>query len=77
MPIKLGGLEIASTGDLIAGGGAYAAGFAIDSFLFPGGATSSEVAGACAIAGLALKYAVEALVRYLRRRRRDGGGEAS
>jgi hypothetical protein len=72
MPIKLGGLEIASTGDLVVGGAAYAVGFAVDAFFFPGGASSPEVAGATAIAGLAIKYAVHGAIRYSRRRRDNG-----
>jgi hypothetical protein len=59
MAIKLGGLELATPGDIVVGGGAYAIGFAVDAFFFSGGATSATTAGACAAGALSLKYAVQ------------------
>jgi hypothetical protein len=69
MAVKFGNLEFATAGDLIAGGGAFAVGFAVDSFLFSGGATSTETGGACAAGALAGKYAAQKVWRRLRKKK--------
>lgn len=66
--IKIGGLELATTGDVIVGGLTYGTAFAIDAFFFTGGAASAEVAGAAAAA---------TWVRNTRSRSRGVGGYGS
>lgn len=68
MTLKIGDLELATPGDIIVGGGAFAATFAIDAFYFPDGASSVESAGAAAIGALAFKYAVQEIFRRLRKK---------
>ena len=65
MPLKIGGMQLTTPGDIIVGGGAYAAGFAIDAFFFSGGATSAEAGAASAIGALSTKYAAQKAVRWM------------
>jgi hypothetical protein len=65
LAIKLGGIELATPGDVIVGGTAYGVVFAIDAFFFSGGATSAQSAGAAAAAALGVKYGVQ---KYIARR---------
>jgi len=67
MSLKFGDLELATPGDIIVGGGAFACAFAVDAFFFPEGASSVESAGASAIGALALKYATQELLRRLKK----------
>lgn len=68
MPFKIGGLELATRGDMIVGGLAYGTTFAIDAFFFTGGATSSEAAGAAAAGALGAKYAIQESLRRWRKK---------
>jgi len=68
MAFKIGDLELGTPGDVIVGGLAYGAAFAIDALFFTGGATSAEVAGATAAAALGAKYAVQESWRRWRKK---------
>jgi hypothetical protein len=74
MAIKVGDLESATRGDLIVGGGAFALGFGADAFFFSDGATSTETGAACMAGALAAKYAVQEVLRRVRRKRRNSAG---
>lgn len=68
--MKIGGIELATPGDIIVGGAGYMCGFAVDAFFFTGGAASAEVAGATAMGALSAKYAVQKGWEKLRARRK-------
>lgn len=57
--MNIGGVELATPGDIIVGGLSFAGGFAVDAFFFSGGATSSEVGGATMAGALGVKYAIQ------------------
>ena len=57
--MNIGGIELATPGDIIVGGLSFAGGFAVDAFFFSGGATSAEVGGATMAGALGVKYAIQ------------------
>lgn len=67
MAIKLGGIELATPGDIIVGGTTYGVVFAVDAFFFSGGATSAQSAGAATAAALGAKYGIQKLIAHRRR----------
>lgn len=62
-PINIGGIELATPGDVAVGGIAYATGFAVDAFFFSGGVTSGATGGACTAGALGVKYSIQALYK--------------
>lgn len=70
MAFKFGDLELGTRGDVVIGGLAYGAGFLIDAFFFPGGATSPEVANAVTFAAVGMKYGVQAVWQRWRKKPR-------
>ncbi len=57
--MNIGGIELATRGDIIVGGLSFAGGFAVDAFFFSGGATSAAAGGATMAGALGVKYAIQ------------------